>query len=149
MSTIKFNLNFRPLTYNQYYRSTKSGKRVKTGAGLAYDELLGEIFEDYSSELLEFGRKIDPAKHYVKLSLLHFNSKFYIKDKSRLNQKSGDNDGSIKILQDKIFTLMKFDDYIIKHHTLMQLPGDIDKVMLEISIEDITSLHAYPNAPMQ
>ena len=125
-------LKIRPLTYNHYYRHSKSGKPVKTGAGLAYEEELDMILEDYAIALSEYGRKFDPLTNILRLSITHFNPKFYIKDNSRLNMKAGDVDGSIKVLQDKVFNLMGIDDYVIKSLRSDQYPGAEDVVRIEL-----------------
>ena len=48
-------LPIKPLSYNQYYKNTRTGKRIKTGAGLAYDEELEILLDSYAGKLRTFG----------------------------------------------------------------------------------------------
>lgn len=125
-------LKIKPLTYNQYYRNTKSGHRIKTGAGLAYDEELQYLLEEFREELEAFGKTFDESTHVIKFRIDHANPKFYVKDGSRLNKKSGDTDGIIKIIQDKIFHMMGLDDYIVKALEVYQHPGRDHEITMRI-----------------
>lgn len=125
-------LKIKPLTYNQYYRNSKTGRRIKTGAGLAYDEELAEILKEYAIALHDFGKDLDLSKNILRLKISHFNPKFYIKDNSRLNKSSGDTDGIIKVLQDKIFHSLGCDDYIVKSLIVDQYPGREHRVLINI-----------------
>jgi len=134
-------LEIKPLTYNQYYRNSKNGRRIKTGAGLAYDEELSVVLEDYAIALSNYGKFLDPSKEIVRLKIAHYNPNFYVKDNSRLSKTAGDTDGPIKVLQDKIFNALGLDDYVVKSLVVDQYPGrehiviiNIDKLLLS-SIE--------------
>lgn len=137
-------LEIKPLTYNQYYRNTKSGHRIKTGAGLAYDEELGELLKDYAAALSNFGKEIDLSKNIVRLQIQHYNPKFYVKDNSRLSKTAGDTDGIIKILQDKIFNAMGLDDYIVKSLIVDQYPGRDHVVCINIDTLLLSSIQYSP-----
>jgi len=108
---MKIILPIKPLSYNGYYRNNKSGKRIKTGKGLAFDEELGVLLEDHADALVRFGRTFDPSKDIISLTIRVGNPKFFIKDGSRLSKTSGDVDNYIKVLKDKIFKVMGVDDY--------------------------------------
>lgn len=140
---IVLELKLKPLTYNQHYRPTKSGKLVKTGAGLAYDEELSYLLREYSTELSDFREKLDSSNSILKVEYRHYNTKYFIKDGSRLNKKAGDVDGIIKVLQDKIFDLIGVDDFMIKDLRSVQYPSDRDFV--KVIIEEIphSDLHTF------
>ena len=141
-------LPIKPLSYNAYYRNTKSGHRVKTGAGLAYEEELEMMISGHSNELAQFGESLDLSKYMIKITIYNFKSDFYIKDGSRINLTAGDWDNPIKVLQDKLFKQIGIDDIFIKWGEVIDLPStDTDGiiVMMEkrplpeaISFEDFT-----------
>ena len=135
---------FKLLSYNGYYRNTKSGHRVKTGAGLAYDEELGLFLEDNADALLDFGRSIDLSTNILKLKIQIFNSNFYIKDGSRLNEASGDIDNYVKILQDKLFKAMGLNDVFVKKLLVEEYPWDMDLAQISLSSQPISSHQAAP-----
>tara|TARA_R110000868_G_C10972634_1_gene770655 strand:- start:33568 stop:33972 length:405 start_codon:yes stop_codon:yes gene_type:complete len=124
---------FKLLSYNQYYRNTKSGHRVKTGAGLAYDEELGLFLEDNADALKSYGRNLDLSKDILEFKIQNYNADYYIKDGSRLNQKSGDIDNYVKVLQDKLFKVIGVDDFLIKRLIVEEYPSDTDYAILELS----------------
>lgn len=120
---ITIDIPFKLLSYNGYYRNTRTGKRVKTGAGLAYDEMLEEVLLENASALEYFGRTICQSKDILEFRLHIYNTKYYIKDKSRLNKKTGDIDNYVKVLQDKVFKYLKLDDYQIKSLVVKEYPS--------------------------
>jgi hypothetical protein len=124
------------LSYNAYYRNTRTGKRIKTGAGLAYDEEIEMILQDYASALKDFGKDIDLSKNIVCISIFHFKSGYYVKDGSRLSKTVGDWDNPIKIIQDKIFKVMGIDDCVVRVGKLMDLPSDKDGAIIELKLLD-------------
>lgn len=134
MEKLKLILPIRPLSYNGYYRNTRTGKRIKTGSGLAYDEMLGREFDGHSKELQEFGNLVDQSKHIVSFKIEIANPRFYIKDGSRINKKAGDVDNYVKILQDKISMLMGLDDYIFRKVSCEDFPSDQDMIILLLEI---------------
>jgi hypothetical protein len=134
MKMLRLTLPIRPLSYNQYYRNTRTGKRIKTGSGLAYDEILEGIILGYSNELLSFGKLVDQSKHIISFSLRIANPRFYIKDGSRINKTAGDVDNYVKILQDKISRAMGVDDYLFRRGSQFDFPSDKDLVMISLEI---------------
>jgi Holliday junction resolvase RusA-like endonuclease len=135
---------FKLLSYNEYYRNTRSGKRVKTGAGLAYDEELGLFLEDNSSELKSFGESLDLSNNILGLKIQVFNSDFFIQDKSRINKTSGDIDNYVKVLQDKLFKAMGLDDVFVKKLIVEEYPWDVDMAQIEINELRLSSHQAIP-----
>lgn len=126
MSRIVLKIPIKPLSYNQYYRNTRTGKRIKTGAGLAYDEELGEFLQSKRLELEAFGSSIMSTES-VKITIYNLKTNFFIKDGSRLNLKAGDWDNPVKVLQDKIFDVICCDDIIVKWGEVLDIPSrDID-----------------------
>lgn len=107
-------LPIKPISINAYQRNTRTGKRIKTGKGLAFDEEIAYRLKDYSIELKEFGKLLDPSKVIVKLTLRVVNSNYFLKDGSRISKTAGDVDNYIKVLQDKIFREIGTDDYIMR-----------------------------------
>jgi len=130
-------LPLKPLSYNQYYRNTRSGNRVKTGAGLAYDEEIEYILRNYSDELKSFGEICDPSKNIVAMSIRYYNPGMLIKDKSRLSKTAGDLDNIVKVLQDKLFALIGVDDSITRSLKVLDMPSDSYLVVVELSLEPI------------
>lgn len=141
---MKIKLFIKPLTYNQYYRNTKSGHRVKTGAGLAYDEELDVIMEDYAEALALFGRELDLSNSILRFSLDHYNENFYLQDNSRLSMTAGDVDGPIKVIQDKVFKLMGQDDYLVKSLRSDQYPANKDYIEINLAILDLSAPEYLP-----
>jgi Holliday junction resolvase RusA-like endonuclease len=131
---MKLIIPFKLLSYNQYYRNSKTGKRIKTGAGLAYDEELGLFFEDNTAVLSFFRKGIDLSSNILEFKIHNFNSNYYIKDGSRLNQTSGDIDNYVKVLQDKLFKALDMDDYLIKRLLVEESPSDTDYAIIELNI---------------
>jgi hypothetical protein len=135
-------LKVKALSYNQYYRNSRTGKRIKTGAGLAYDEILGEALGEYAEALKEFGGSVDLSRSIVKIEILNFKSNFFTK-KGAISKTSGDWDNPVKVLQDKIFALVGVDDYIIKEGTVKVLPSDTDGVIIRLSLEPIPPVSSF------
>lgn len=130
-------LNIKPISYNQYYRSTRSGKRVKTGAGLAYEEELTYLLDDYSSELKEFGESLDLHKNIVRTEIKIYNPDYFIQDGSRINKNSPDVDNCIKVLQDKIFDIMGKDDVQARDTRIYDVPSNEWRVEIDMLIVSI------------
>lgn len=141
MEKLKLILHIRPLSYNHYYRNTKHGKRVKTGSGLAYDEMLEVLFEERSKELEDFGKLVDQSRNIISFNLHIANPRFFIKDGSRINKTSGDVDNYIKVLQDKVSKYMGVDDYLFRRGAYFDFPSDQDLVVI--------SLEILPHPPFQ
>ena len=108
---LEITLPIKPLSINSYYRNSRTGKRIKTGKGLAFDEELGMLLEVHAEALVRFGRYFDPSTNMIRMSLDVGNPKYYLKDKSRLSMTAGDVDNYVKVLQDKMFRVMGVDDY--------------------------------------
>jgi hypothetical protein len=134
MEKLKLILPIKPLSYNHYYRNTRTGKRIKTGSGLAYDEMLDRVVTGRSKELLEFGNLVDQSRHIVSFNLEIANPRFYIKDGSRINKTSGDVDNYVKILQDKISRVMGVDDYLFRRGSQFDFPSDQDLIIIKLEI---------------
>ena len=130
-------LPIKPLSINAYYRNSKFGKRVKTGKGLAFDEEIEVLLEDYATALIEFGKEIDPSKNIVKLTMIIGNTGFFVKDGGRLSKTSGDIDNNVKILQDKIFRKMGVDDYIVRDIRVLDFPYKVDNTIVRLEIVEI------------
>lgn len=132
-------LKIKPLSYNAYYKNSRTGRRIKTGAGLAYDEELGELLAEHAKALSNFGRDLDLSKSIVKLEIFNFKSRFFTKS-GELSKTSGDWDNPIKVLQDKVFKLMGIDDYVIKIGQVTDMPSNEDGVMLRITTQEMPRL---------
>jgi len=131
---MKLLIPFKLLSYNAYYRNTKSGHKVKTGAGLAYDEELGVFLEDNAAALNHFRKDIDLSNYILELKIHLFNSKYYIKDGSRLNETSGDIDNYVKVLQDKLFKALDLNDARVKRLIVQEDPSDKDYAIIELNV---------------
>jgi len=138
---VEFTLDIKPLSYNAYYRNTRNGKRVKTGAGLAYDEELELLLEDYALKLVDFAAQLDDTRDYIKLVIIRFNPNFLVKDGSRLNKTSGDVDNIVKVLQDKIFKVAGIDDFFVKDLRVVEMPALDNRVYINLKRE------SYPRLP--
>lgn len=114
LNKLSLKLDIKPISYNAYYRNTRTGKRIKTGQGLAFDEEIAVKLETYSNELVIFGRGLDPYNSIVRLRIRVVNPDFFLKDGSRISQVAGDVDNWIKVLKDKIFKTIGFDDFIVR-----------------------------------
>lgn len=134
---MKITLDIKPLSYNQYYRSTRSGKRVKTGAGLAYEEELEYLLSNYSDELLNFGKELDLHKNIVRTEIKIYNPDYFIKDGSRINKNSPDVDNCIKVLQDKLFKVIDKDDVQARDTRIYDVPSNGWKISIEMFIVSI------------
>ncbi len=137
-------LKIKALSYNQYYRNTRTGKRVKTGAGLAYDEELKELLLENAIALGDFGKSLDLSKNIVKLEIFNFKSRFFTKS-GEISKVAGDWDNPIKVLQDKIFKIMGLDDYVIKIGHVEDIPSDEDGVIIRLTQVPIPSLISFDN----
>lgn len=125
---------FKLLSYNQYYRNSRTGKRIKTGAGHAYDEELGLFLEDNTAVLESFRKGFDLSNNILEFKIHNYNSNYYIKDGSRLNQRSGDIDNYVKVLQDKLFKAIGIDDYLVKKLIVEEYPSDTDYAKIELNL---------------
>ena len=139
-----FSLDLKLLSYNQYYRNNKNGKRIKTGAGHAYDEELGLLLEDHANALRLFGEGINPATNIVRLQITMYSPDFYIKDNSRLSMTCGDIDNPVKVFQDKLFKVIGTDDYIIKSLQVDQYPGAEHRAIIGLEILPLSSIEYSP-----
>ena len=136
-------LEIKPLSYNQYYKNSRTGKRIKTGAGLAYDEELGLLLGYHASALKKFGREIDLSKDIVKLEIFNYKTNFFRKD-GELSKTAGDWDNPVKVLQDKIFKTMEVDDYIVKIGKVVDIPSsDLNGVIIDLNILDIPEMQSF------
>ena len=133
---------FKLLSYNQYYRNSRTGKRIKTGAGLAYDEELGELLSGHAKALISFGEDIDLSKNIVKLEIFNFKSRFFTKS-GALSKVAGDWDNPIKVLQDKIFKAMEMDDYVIKIGHVEDIPSDEDGVIIKLTLVPLPAVRSF------
>ena len=132
MQSLSIVLKIKPLSINGYYRNSKSGHRIKTGAGLAYDEELALLLRPYAEAMRSFKDSL-PAADVLSVDYTFFNPSYFIKDGSRLNQTSGDVDNPVKVLQDKIFRAMGVDDHRIKSFTVEEIPStDCPGVVVDI-----------------
>lgn len=127
----------KPISYNAYYRNSRSGNRIKTGAGLAYDEELELLLSEFREELEEFGHKLDPSKNIATLEISFANPDFFIKDGSRISKTAGDLDNTIKVLQDKIFSFVQVDDYICRDVRAFDFPSNSWEVYIRLNIKAI------------
>lgn len=143
MESITLTLSIRPLSYNQYYRNSKTGKRIKTGPGLAYDEELTILLESYQKTLKRFAKNLDPSKVVVEHRLTYFNPEFFIQDESRLNMTSGDIDNPVKVLQDKIFKAMGQDDYFVKKLFVEEYPSDEVGVVVDLIVRPMPEFLSF------
>ena len=141
---MKLVLLLKPLSYNQYYRNTRSGKRIKTGAGLAYEEELEYLLSCREKSLLSFGEEFDPSKNIVKLDLQIFNPYFFRKADGHLNPKSGDIDNSVKVLQDKIFKYAGIDDSSVKKLTVSDFPSDKSGMIITLTFDKFPEFKEFP-----
>jgi len=141
---LKLVIPLKPLSYNQYYRNTRSGKRVKTGAGLAYEEELEYLLSCRESSLLSFGKEFDPSKSIVKLDIEIFNPYFFRKADGYLNPKSGDIDNSVKVLQDKIFKYANIDDSAVKKLTVTDWPSDRPGMIITLDFKGFPTERVFP-----
>lgn len=116
-------LPFKPLSYNAYYRNSRTGKRIKTGKGLAFDEELNIHLKENAIALAQFGKSIDPSSNIVKLTIRVGNPNFFIKDGSRISKTAGDVDNYLKVMQDKIFGFIGVDDYVARHLDILDIPS--------------------------
>lgn len=135
----------RPLSYNQYYRNTRTGKRVKTGAGLAYEEELEYLLSCRESSLLSFGKEFDPSKNIVKLEIEIYNPYFFRKADGHLNPKSGDIDNSVKVLQDKIFKYAGIDDSAVKRLEVSDYPSDKPGMVIWLHFQNFPKEKRFPS----
>ena len=110
---------------------------MKTGAALAFDEELHVLLEDYATALVSFGKMLDPSKHIVKLTSRIANPNIFIKDGSRLSKTAGDVDNTVKVIQDKLFAVMEFDDYICRHIDVADFPSNSYAVFITLEIKAI------------
>jgi len=120
---VELHFPFKPISYNAYYRNSRTGKRIKTGSGLAFDEEIAFKLEDYSVELVKFGENLDPSKYIVKLTMRVVNPEFFLKDRSRISKVAGDVDNYVKVVQDHIFKVVEVDDYIVRHVVASDIYG--------------------------
>lgn len=132
MNSLSIILKIKPLSINGYYRNSKSGHRVKTGAGLAYDEELALLLRPYEKAMAAFKNSL-PEGDVLSVDYTFFASNYFVKDGSRINKASGDVDNPVKVLQDKIFRAMDVDDHRIKSFTVEQIPSsDCDGIVVDI-----------------
>lgn len=123
IESLKLSLNLKPISYNQYYRNTRTGKRIKTGMGLAFDEEIAIRLKEYSKELKVFGCNLDPSNSIVRLRIRVVNPDFFLKDGSRISKVAGDVDNWIKVLKDKIFREIGIDDFIVRWDDIADCHG--------------------------
>jgi hypothetical protein len=135
LAKVTITLRIKPISINAYYRNSRTGKRIKTGEGLAFDEELNYLLEEHASALAQFGRKIDPSKNIVKSTMLIGNPGFFIKDGSRVSQVAGDVDNWIKVTQDKVFQHVGVDDYIVRNIVISDVP--CVEAFTEITLETL------------
>lgn len=133
---LELELPIKPISYNAYYKNTKQGFRVKTGAGKAYDQELLILLEDYADALVAFGLSL-PSNNIVKMKLRFANPNFFIKDGSRISKTAGDVDNIVKVLQDKLFSVMQLDDYVCRWIDVADFPADNYMVFISLTPEEI------------
>jgi Holliday junction resolvase RusA-like endonuclease len=133
--TLEITLPIKPISYNAYYRNSRTGKRIKTGKGHAFDEELGYLLEVHAEALVRFGRFFDPSKNIVKMIMDVGNPKYYLKDKSRVSKTAGDVDNYLKVTQDKMFGVMGVDDYSCRHVEVMDYHCETEQMHISLSIE--------------
>ena len=139
---IEILLPIKPISYNAYYRNSRTGKRIKTGKGHAFDEELDLLLRVYEDSLRKFRELLDPSKFIVKMTMQVGNPDYYLKDGSRLSMTGGDVDNYLKVTQDKIFKEIGFDDYICKHIEV------IDYHSLEAQTKINLELRPHYNSPI-
>ena len=139
---MKIFLPLKPLSINQYYRNSRSGNRIKTGKGLAFDEELNILLEEHASALQHFGKKIDPSINIVKLTMRVGNPDYFLKDGSRISKTAGDIDNYLKVIQDKIFNVIGVDDYTCRGLDIMDFHSIKEGTFIKFEICPI------PQAPL-
>lgn len=132
---IEIILSIKPISYNAYYRNSKTGKRIKTGKGHAFDEELDYLLEDHAEALIRFGRLFDPSKNIIKMRMDVGNPSYFLKDKSRLSMTAGDVDNYLKVTQDKTFKVMKVDDYSCRHIEVSDHFNEYEMLYMTLTIE--------------
>lgn len=124
-TSITFYVPIKPLSYNGYYRNTRTGKRVKTGAGHEYDEALTHYISDYADEIDGFFSTLGEDE-CIRLKLVVGKSNYYT-EKGAVHKRSGDISNTVKVIEDKVFShVTGFDDYIVKSVVLDEYPCDDD-----------------------
>ena len=62
------------------------------------------------------------------------------KDKKAINQRSGDVDGLIKVVQDCLFKKLKADDSAITYLTASKIHSENYNIVIDIALRDINSI---------
>lgn len=141
LNKLLLKLDIKPISYNAYYRNTRTGKRIKTGQGLAFDEEIDMALEVYSNELETFGKSLDPSNSIVRLRIRVVNPDFFLKDGSRISQVAGDVDNWIKVLKDKIFKTIGIDDFVVRWDDIADCYGP--KYSTHIILERLPIPHKF------
>lgn len=144
---LQIKLDLKALSYNSYRRfNKKTGNTYLTAKGKKYVEELALQLNKYDHSLRLFGRDLIKDVDMVDMEIYYFMSDFWTK-KDTVSKAAGDVDNPNKVLIDKIFERMGWDDYILGRLSCEKIPFDRDCVVVRItsypldrSIESLTEV---------
>lgn len=131
MRTISFFFNFKPLSVNAAYKTTRKGLRVKSDAYKEYQQKVLRKIDGV--ELSEFSRHFDEKKHALKMNLIVYLPDFYT-SKGAISKTALDLMNAEKILIDIIFKNSGLPDSHITEAFLSKNKGERNCFFLNLEI---------------
>lgn len=141
---LEFDIQLKPIGLNNSYFLSSRGKnkpvmRIKTDATRLFERKFDARMNQYQKELDEFNSFYNDHSHYIVVDYL-----FYIpvltKDGKKINQRSGDVDGLIKVAQDCLFKRLKCDDSAIVYLTACKIHATDPVIKIKLSLRDINTI---------
>ena len=109
--TLCMELPIRAVGYNNYCKSTRTGRRFITPKGREYKSELMKCLSKYKDQLIEIGLTLEwPMMLDIEIHYYYLN--YINKSNGLINQKMNDSDSPDKIVIDSIFEMIGCDDYL-------------------------------------
>lgn len=131
--------NFKAMPFNNYQKSAINGRRYTTEKGKKYTHQIDRVLKNYSPEISSMMAGYNDQTRMFRASLFIFQSNFYKKDKT-FHKRAGDCDGYQKIIFDRFFNFIGYDDYLLNKFTVVKSHSAQDFFVLKVDhFESISS----------
>lgn len=130
---IEIHFDFEPMPFNNYQRSTRTGRRYTTEKGRDYVKQIESVLDNRWEDLKYFSKEHQPQETQYILEINYF-KKNYLTKKGLINKRHGDVDGPGKVIVDTLFRYLGYDDVYLKKVTQEKHTSERTYFSLKLSL---------------
>ena len=135
---LKIVIDARPLTFNNAYSQSKTGRRFLTQTGKDFKEV---VYWTTVRAYKEQGFLLQ-KEHYLRTEYFFYIDNLFTK-KGELNKNKPDTDGCIKLVQDSICKALKIDDYLILDHPQVFMNQGDNKIVAILTAHNLSDKKTF------